>query len=414
MFYTSAKERQFGLIVEDHVIPEFDIIMLAGESLTAMKREVPVLVSDGALSIQTTVFLENPKISAIEVKAIGPHLAHAVPGMSYTMIVVMLDSPTFQGGPYSAVAGDDGFGIVSVDGTQSHTHAPDATLATFSWRDGSVVLSESAVGDLKLPVGSHDVTLKVTDDKGNESVSGTVVNILPYGFPDIISITPNRGKLGGGDKVRVLGKGFKGASGIQFGPKFIPKTQISIESDGEISFLVPPNDYAVPVSVAVETSLGESNSELFTYEVNGVSIEFKVEELLKIDSPAAVAFGPDSKLYIGNSHGEITKCTLDDSFTKVVSNVTSKVAPGRFILGIAFDPNETEESNPNPTVYFSHSKMFHGEQKNSVGNAINGKISAATGPELETVKDVVTGLPVSDHDHGVRILAYETQTQNSY
>lgn len=284
-------------------------------------------------------------------------------------------------------------------------------MSTFSWKGGHAVLGESAICDLKLPVGSHDVTLKVTDDVGNDSIAGTVVNILPAGFPDIVSITPNRGKLNGGDKLVIIGKGFKAANGVQFGSMYIPKTQISVNSDSEITILAPPSDFAVPVAVAVETALGESNSELYTYEVDGVSIEFTVEELLQTEKPTSVTFGPDSKLYIGNSNGEITICTLDDSFTKVISKVSAMVAPGRFILGIAFDPNETVESNPHPTVYFSHSKMFHGEDKNSFGNAINGKISAATGPGLETVKHVVTGLPCSDHDHGVRNSTTAEDTQ---
>lgn len=80
IFYTTAGSRKFGLVVEDHVIPEFDIILLAGQSLTATRREIPTLVKDGFLSIAATKFIENPKISAIEVLPLGAHLAHAVPG----------------------------------------------------------------------------------------------------------------------------------------------------------------------------------------------------------------------------------------------------------------------------------------------------------------------------------------------
>jgi IPT/TIG domain len=306
------------------------------------------------------------------------------------------------GGPYAAVAEDDGFATVAVDGTQSHTHQPEATLSTFTWKEGSVVLGEGSIASLKLAVGSHDVTLKVTDSEGNESITGTVVNVLPNGFPDISQITPSKGKLEGGEKVVIYGKGFKTVNGIHFGDKYISKTDISITSDSEIMLVVPPNKFAVPVEVAVESAMGESNAELFTYEVNGVSISFSVEQLLATDNPTVVAFGPDSKLYIGSSDGVITKCTLDDTYTKILSKVTAEVAPGRFILGLTFDPTETVESNPNPSVYFTHSQMFHGEWRNSVGGAVNGKVSMATGAELDEVTDVVTGLPVSDHDHGVR------------
>jgi hypothetical protein len=158
----------------------------------------------------------------------------------------------------AAVAADDGFGLVAVDGTQSHTHEPGATPSTYTWKEGSVVLGEGSKASLKLAVGSHDVTLKVTDSKGNDSIAGTVVNVLPNGFPDITQITPSKGKLQGGDKVFIIGKGFKTARGVQFG-------DVSITSDSEIVLLVPPSNFAVPVEVAVESTLGESNAELFTY-----------------------------------------------------------------------------------------------------------------------------------------------------
>jgi hypothetical protein len=43
----------------------------------------------------------------------------------------------------------------------------------------------------------------------------------------------------------------------------------------------------------------------------------------------------------------------------------------------------------------SHSYLFHGDIVN-----YNGKVSAISGENLSIVEDVVTGLPVSDHDHG--------------
>jgi len=45
----------------------------------------------------------------------------------------------------------------------------------------------------------------------------------------------------------------------------------------------------------------------------------------------------------------------------------------------------------NPKVYFSHSFFFHGESKSSAGQAINGKISVATGANLDIVYDIITG-----------------------
>jgi glucose/arabinose dehydrogenase len=37
----------------------------------------------------------------------------------------------------------------------------------------------------------------------------------------------------------------------------------------------------------------------------------------------------------------------------------------------------------------------------------NGKVTALSGPLLDTVEDIVTGLPVSDHDHGINGLEFD-------
>jgi Glucose / Sorbosone dehydrogenase/IPT/TIG domain len=45
--------------------------------------------------------------------------------------------------------------------------------------------------------------------------------------------------------------------------------------------------------------------------------------------------------------------------------------------------------------------FFHGSPTSTSGQSINGKISVARGSNLDIVEDIITGLPVSDHDHGV-------------
>lgn len=92
---------------------------------------------------------------------------------------------------------------------------------------------------------------------------------------------------------------------------------------------------------------------------------------------------------------------MNNAFTAALGAVEADVSPGRAILGIAFHPLETEEQTPNPTVYCTTSQLFHGEENNSGGRAVNGKVVAVSGANLDTFVDVVSGLPVSDHDHGV-------------
>jgi hypothetical protein len=92
---------------------------------------------------------------------------------------------------------------------------------------------------------------------------------------------------------------------------------------------------------------------------------------------------------------------LNEDFTAVVSSVTVQVLTNdRAILGLAFDPMDT---SPNPTVYCTSSKLFHGEWRDTFGNAINGKILAISGANLDIVTEVITGLPVSEADHAVSL-----------
>jgi len=70
-------------------------------------------------------------------------------------------------------------------------------------------------------------------------------------------------------------------------------------------------------------------------------------------------------------------------------------------LAVAFDPLDTK---PNPDVYIAHFQYYHGDWKSSSGKAINGKVSKVSGANLDEVVDIVTGLPVSDHDHGAFVM----------
>lgn len=156
---------------------------------------------------------------------------------------------------------------------------------------------------------------------------------------------------------------------------------------------------ATPVQVA--TSIGTSNAVDFTY-IDGAPIEFSQGKVTDIYSPTTLTFGPDGKLYIGTVNGFILKLTLDEDFNVVESVSSSIIAdlPGnRTILGLTFDPMDSSTSNP--SVYFSHSVVFHGERNSSSGEAISGKVSQLSVADLSAIVHFITGLPFSDQDHAV-------------
>jgi IPT/TIG domain/Glucose / Sorbosone dehydrogenase len=65
---------------------------------------------------------------------------------------------------------------------------------------------------------------------------------------------------------------------------------------------------------------------------------------------------------------------------------------------MAFDPLDMKRD---PDVYFTSNQFFHKGNMSSSGTTISGRIRRASGPNLETVIDIVTGLPTSDLDHGL-------------
>jgi Malectin domain len=101
IFYNTTGSRIFGLVVEDQVIPEFDIVQLAGAAFIPTMKEIStVLVSDGFLSIAATQYIEHPKISAMEVHWTGPDDNAALSGDSRPLTSPeVVDVPDLQVNP---------------------------------------------------------------------------------------------------------------------------------------------------------------------------------------------------------------------------------------------------------------------------------------------------------------------------
>lgn len=377
----------FDIDIEGTSILDLDIVQQGGGVASkAIRREVAVPVSDGFMTVR---FSENfpmksdPMISGIEVKLLGPHFAHAV-----------------AGGPYFAVDSDNSNNeVVQVNAEESHAHG-GTTLEQFVWREGGNILGTGEITSLTLPVGEHVVSLTVFDSSGDTNTEMTTITVFSSDHPAATSLSPVTGNIAGGTQVTITGSAFGSATGVRFGLTLITGPEITVVNNSTIRVTSPATGVGVPVSVSVITPIGESNQLTFSY-VGTAPIDFMITKLTDFVSPTSVAFGPDGKLYVGNTKGQLGKFTLNDSFDTVVNSViTTIVSSARGIHGIAFNPMESADVI-NPTVYISTSDIFHGESRSSFGNAINGKIQAVQGANLDSVTDLVTGLPVSELDHAV-------------
>lgn len=90
--------------------------------------------------------------------------------------------PTADAGLDQTVVDTDGSGdeLVTLDGTASTD--PDGSISTYEWSDGVSLMGTGPTPQVVLPVGSHTLTLTVTDDQGttdSDQVDITVTAVSP-------------------------------------------------------------------------------------------------------------------------------------------------------------------------------------------------------------------------------------------
>ena len=91
--------------------------------------------------------------------------------------------PVAHAGPDRTLtdSGGDGMELVTLDGSTSSD--PDGAIVAYEWRDGSTVVASIAAPSVWLSVGTHTMTLRVTDDDGAIATDSVVVTINPRPAP---------------------------------------------------------------------------------------------------------------------------------------------------------------------------------------------------------------------------------------
>ena len=389
LYWQGTGQRLFNIEIEGvTAFTNVDIVALGGgKRLQAFTLEAPTIVSDGFVSLafkDSNPKIDAPKLSGIEINFLSPHLAHS-------------DAD----GPYIATdVYNRGSVILQLDGSFSHTHGTGLQVVEWLWKKESAVIATGPMPNVTLPVGEHTIYLEIKDSGNNKATDTTTVTVNPYGYPAVLGIEPSVGSISGGQLVTIQGSGFDYAASttkVKFGLTELTGDAITIIDPFTIQVRSPPAVIGTPVPISVETTLGVSNSMLYTYQAAS-PINFLSDVLVAaIPSPTSVEFGPDGYLYVGTLYGKLARLKLDDTYTTVVSSVIATIDPYRAILGITFDPMSTSDYSD---VYITTSFFFHGDKTSSSGQSINGVVKKVSGANLDTVTAIVTGLPVSDHDHG--------------
>jgi Bacterial Ig-like domain (group 2)/Bacterial Ig-like domain len=124
----------------------------------------------------------------------------------------------------------------------------------------------------------------------------------------------------------------------------------------------------------------------------------------------SVEIGPDKKLYAATSTGSIVRFVINADGTlgtaETIDSVKKANNGPRTIIGLKFDPASTAD---NLVLWITNNYFW---MNTNEAPDWSGKITKLSGPNLETVQDVVVGLPRSAKDHETNSIAFKAGDPN--
>lgn len=294
----------------------------------------------------------------------------------------------------------------------------DAVVLESASKDESVT-----TGSITLPEGDHTVHVlyartssaagKLEVDDGLESRKYDRSRVLPV----IRNISPPSTTLDGGGTAKITGIGLLNGVIIRLGDKEVEIDE-EMSSNSEVTIVVPASSTSGIVSVTATNAVGTSNPLTFTYSTTGLPpIKFREGRLMdggaafEIPLLTGIKYGPDHRYYATSINNRVHSFAADRSMQVTDPCVSSPLGEDRAILGLAFNPADTEFK-----LYVSASVLdWKREEKISTPNGWgNGQILLVQkdidGACLGVSGDpVITGLPVSNHDHGVNGIEFDQE-----
>ena len=184
--------------------------------------------------------------------------------------------------------------------------------------------------------------------------------------------------------------------------------------------LLSLTEYQFNVTSAVRDLNGEAfipytaNFTTGSGDIGGpVDIELVEQSAAARVRHSSLAFDPnDNFLYATTILGEIKRYPVASDGTlgtpeTITSLTRHEGGKDRLTVGLAFDPASTKG---NPIIWVTHTFIDLSKFDGSVDPGINqywsGKLTRLSGPNLETVEDIVVGLPRSNKDHVTNSVAF--------
>lgn len=235
-------------------------------------------------------------------------------------------------------------------------------------------------------------------------------------LPIIKALSKSSSAPSGGQNIQIFGSAFINGVAVKFGT--VEASNLVASDPGVVQVTVPPGSGTI--FVTVETNAGVSNKVPFMY-TSGESLDqpviFKEIALKKpggatydISFISAATYGPDGRLYLGSTSGIVYALSVTKDYT--VTKVCSKsVGDKRSVLGVAFSPfsNILKMYFTTSSLYWKDKNLFGFEQgwPNGKIETIEFNPTVLEGSScVSNQQDLVTGLPVSNHDHAVNKLQF--------
>ena len=114
--------------------------------------------------------------------------------------------PTAHAGPDQAVTDTEGDGAETIRLDGGASSDPNGSIVTYEWREGATLLAAGVTADVPLTVGTHTITLEVTDNDGETDTDALVVTVNPSNQVTVTASTAQAREAGPQDGVFTISR----------------------------------------------------------------------------------------------------------------------------------------------------------------------------------------------------------------